>query len=112
MKVEFVQPVAVQDDPIFRVRLWTPPARDGFAWSVDDWELTECDLDEVLDWARQRSDGNLLRDGNNRRSVPLASIGTSTSQRALTYLSFSPVNRLRSRSSHPAASGKARDQPN
>ena len=58
MKAEYVQPVAVQDNPIFRVRLWTPPARNGFAWNVDDWELTECDLDEVLDWARQHSGGN------------------------------------------------------
>jgi hypothetical protein len=58
MKAEFVQPVAVQEDPIFRVRLWSPPAEDGFSWLVDDWELTECDLSEALDWARQHSSGN------------------------------------------------------
>lgn len=58
MEIKYVQPVAVQDDPTFRVRLWTPPIRNGFAWAVDDWELTECDLDEVLDWAKQHSNGN------------------------------------------------------
>lgn len=58
MKAEFVQPAGVQENPVFRVRLWTPPAEDGFAWFVDDWELTECDLPEVLDWAKQRSGDN------------------------------------------------------
>lgn len=55
--------------------------------------------------------GNALRDGVIRRSVPLASIGTSTSQRARTYLSHNLVNRLRSRSSPPAASGVSRYHP-
>ena len=58
LKAEFVQPVTVQEAPVFRVRLWMPPAKDGFAWLVDDWELTGGDLDEVLVWAKEHARGN------------------------------------------------------
>lgn len=58
LEAEFVQPVGVQEAPVFRVRLWEPPAEDGFAWLVDDWELTGGDLDEVLLWAEEHAKGN------------------------------------------------------
>ncbi|QHC55066.1 hypothetical protein [Rathayibacter tanaceti] len=58
MEAEFVQPVAVQEAPVFRVRLWMPPVEDGFAWLVDDGELTRGDLDEVLVWAEEHARGN------------------------------------------------------
>lgn len=57
LKVVLVSPVAVQEDPVFRVRLWTPAAEDGNGWLVDDWELTEGDLDEVVAWADNRAGG-------------------------------------------------------
>jgi hypothetical protein len=48
VKAVLVQPVAVQEkNPIFRVRLWAPPAKGGYAWLVDDWELTEATVDDV-----------------------------------------------------------------
>jgi hypothetical protein len=58
MKAELARPVAVQEEPIFHVRLWTPPVEEGFAWFVDEWELTECDVIEALEWAKQQSGDN------------------------------------------------------
>lgn len=57
MEAVFVQPVAVQDAPVFRVRLWVPPKEAGYGWLVDDWELTGGDLDEVIAWAEDRARG-------------------------------------------------------
>lgn len=57
LKAVFVQPVTVQEGPVFRVRLWAPPAEHGKGWLVDDWELTEGDLDEVIAWAEERARG-------------------------------------------------------
>lgn len=58
MQEELVQPVAIQEGAIFRVRLWVPPSADGFAWHVDDWELTNGDLDQALRWADEHAQGN------------------------------------------------------
>jgi len=38
-------------DPRYRVFFWTSPT------CSDEWELTETDLDEVLDWIRQNGNG-------------------------------------------------------
>lgn len=57
MEVTYVSPTPVREGVVFRVRVWLPPRRDGFAWSCDDYELRHCDLDEALDWARASSAG-------------------------------------------------------
>ncbi len=57
MEAVFVQPVTVQEAPVFRVRLWRPPQAEGYGWLVDDWELSGGDLDEVVDWAEQHAQG-------------------------------------------------------
>lgn len=57
MKAVLVPPASVQEGPVFRVRLWAPPQEEGNAWLVDDWELTEADLDEVIAWAQEHAQG-------------------------------------------------------
>lgn len=50
MKAEHVSPVGVQEGPVFQVRLWTPPPKGSrFSRMVDDWQLTDCDLRQVLE---------------------------------------------------------------
>jgi hypothetical protein len=39
------------DDPAYRAHFWDNPG------SCDEWELTEADIDEVLDWVRANSKG-------------------------------------------------------
>ncbi|MDD0857313.1 hypothetical protein NHF46_04945 [Arthrobacter alpinus] len=59
MKIELVLPKTVQDfGVVYRVRLWVPAPANSGPWYVDDWELTECDLDDVLKWAEERTAGN------------------------------------------------------
>jgi hypothetical protein len=53
-----VSPASVQEDPVFRVRLWAPSRKEGGAWLVDDWELTHGDLDEVIAWAEEQAQGH------------------------------------------------------
>lgn len=40
-----------EDAPRYRVHFW------GETSASDEWELTETDLDEVLDWIRANADG-------------------------------------------------------
>ena len=39
------------DDPAYRAYFWNSPS------ACDEWELTEADIDEVLDWVRANSNG-------------------------------------------------------
>lgn len=58
LKAEFASPVGAQEGPVFHVRLWTPPSDSRVSWMVDDWDLTDCDVLQALEWAADHSGGN------------------------------------------------------
>lgn len=40
----------------YRVRIWTAPEIDGYAWAADEYELQDAaDVVEALNWARDKA---------------------------------------------------------
>lgn len=66
------------DDPAYRAYFWDSPG------ACDEWELTEADLDEVLDWVRANSRGRphslwvVVRHGHEVELVRLRGIDPPT----------------------------------
>jgi hypothetical protein len=42
----------------YRVRLWTPPPHEGYAWMVDEWEVRDApSVAPVIHWAESKALG-------------------------------------------------------
>lgn len=45
--------------PAYRVRVWGPPPEPRFAWSVDEWDVTDAEqVTDVIDWAADLAGDN------------------------------------------------------
>ena len=65
------------DDPAYRVYFWDGP------WSCKESELTQADIDEVLEWIRANGRGrphSLWAVVRAQQDVQLADVGASTQQ--------------------------------